>query len=343
MVPDGFPVGAAVLLAVSAVLLANPLYLQEDETGNQIVLVEETTPAEGLAQRSPAVRQSDDLPVVARYATRQRLADESFRVERDGPPLALQLLGREGRYVASHRAAQLYEPTVTIGANRTTLSLAPVAVETVEDELGLTPPASLESNHTLRRIAWVADRADAVYAVGQFGERCEHRMEDAVAAGELTVPNGNDAETLAPLGGDVAFVVEEGTAYRATVESTDQAVRLVLAPVSTERLLSETDVTTVTTDSLSPGTRAVVVEAIRDEDGYTRFAREDVDREELTRLTEGLVRHEGEYYVLQRSHVDGFSLVPLARVVLMAFGGIIGFVGVFLLYREKGWARPDVE
>lgn len=339
MVPDEFPIAAAALLAVSAVLLANPLYLQDADRGSQIVTVDETTPAEGLERRSPAVRRVDDLPVVARYAAGRSLADGSFQVDRAGPPLALQVLAREGQFVASHRTEQLYEPTVRTGSNRSTLTLSPVSAEAVEAELGLTPPAGLEPNQTLRRIAWLADRSEAVHAVGEFDDRWERRLGEAVAAGELTVPNGNDASTLAPLGGDVTFVVGERTTYRATVESTNRTVRLGLRPVSTEVLLAETRVPVVDVDDLSGGTRTVVVAAIRDEDGYARFAAEDADRDELERLSGALLRHEGAYYVLQRSHVDDFSLLPLARAVLMAAGGLLGFLGVVALYREWDWPR----
>lgn len=336
MVPDRLSVAAVVLLATGALLLANPLYLQEDDRGNQFVQVESTSPAEGVASRSPEAEPIEQLPIVARYAAGGAIEDGSFAIDRRAPPLALQLLESEWRYVGSHRGDRVYVPTVTVGANETTVEFDPVDVEAVEAELGVTPPGGLETAEGPRRIIWLSEQTGAVVFVGSFRNSWERRLASAVSAGELTVSNGNNASAVEPLGESVTFVVDGQTPHRVTVTQRDESVTVRPEPVSTQSLLAETDVTAVETGDLSLATREVVVAAIESEENTHRFDGEDVDVNEVEALTDAVVRHEGEYYVLYRSHADDFSVLPLVRMVLWVLGGIIGSIGIVVGYRTWG-------
>lgn len=339
MATDRATVAAVALLAVAAVLLANPLYLQEPDRGNQLVTVEHVSPAEGAAQRSADVTRVDDLPAVARYAARRGLPGGTFRVERTAPPLAVGLLASERRYLGVDDPDHLYRPTVSVGENATTVTFEAVPVETVERELGVTPPEGLREDDSIREIIWLSEQHPAVVFVGEFDAPWEDRLADGVESGELSAPHGNDASTLAPLGRDAPFVVQDDVAYRVAVTETDEAVVLETDRVTNDTLLTAADVATVETAELSPGTRQVVVDAIRDADGYHRFDGEAVDAEELEGLRDALVRHEGRYYMVHRGHVDDFSLVPLFRVALTALGGLVGLVGAFVGYRARGRSR----
>lgn len=334
MVPDRVPATAVALLAVSALLLANPLYLQDDDPGSQTVHVEETTLARGVAQLTAHVEEVDDLPVVARYAARRYLSNGSFPVARDGPPLALQVLGQDGHYLASIRREQVFDPSVSTGPNGTVLELDEVPVAAVEERVGQPPPAGLEENQTARRIAVLADDSEAVVLAGQFRGDWEMRLEGAVTGGGVTVPNGNDASTLGPLGDEVGFVVVEGAALRANVTETGERVRLDLRPVTNETLLSATDVEVVRVASLPPGARDVVRTALTSENGYTRFSAEEVEEGALSRERSMLLRDAGTYYVLHRGHVDDISFLPVVRAALALLGVLVGLAGLAVLYRQ---------
>lgn len=336
MATDRATVAAVALLAVAAVLLANPLYLQEPDRGNQLVTVERVSPAEGAAQRSADVTRIDGLPVVARHAARRSLPGGTFALERTAPPLAVELLASEWRYLGAEDPEHVYRPTVSVGETTTTVTFEAVPVETVERELGVTPPEGLREDDSIREIIWLSEQHPAVVFVGEFDAPWEGRLADGVAAGELSVPHGNDASTLAPLGRDLPFVVQDDVAYRVAVSETDESIVLETDRVTNDTLLTAADVATVETAELSPGTRQVVVDAIRDEDGYHRFDGEAVDADEFGDLSDALVSHEGRYYLVHRGHVDDFSLVPLFRVALTALGGLVGLVGAFVGYRARG-------
>lgn len=335
MVPDRTSAVAVALLVVAALLLANPLYLQEPDRGNQVVEVVATTPAEGVASRTPSVTQTDHLPVVARYAAVRGIENGSFSIDRHAPPLAIQLLDREWRYVAAHRGDLVYAPTVTVGANTTTVRFTPVNVTDVEAELGVTPPDSLANSEEVRRVVWLAEESDAVVFVGQLDDDWEDRIASGVSDGELRVPNRNDGSVVAPLGGEVGFVVDGATPYRATVAETESAVVLEFKVVSNRTILAESGVRVVDTDTLSPATHEVVVAAIED-GGYYRYDGAAVDMDEIERAADGVVRHDGQYYLLYRSHVDGFSLVPMIQFLLFMLGSVLAAVGVVFAIRARG-------
>lgn len=75
-----------------------------------------------------------------------------------------------------------------------------------------------------------------------------------------------------------------------------------------------------------------VLQAIQAENGYTHISRAETNVSRLDDLQNGLIRHEGNYYVLRRGHVDDISLVPLARSIATALG-----VVTFLICVGLGW------
>lgn len=335
MAPDTVTAVAITLLAVAAILLANPIYLQEDDRGNQFVQVERVSPADGTAMRSADAERVEQLTVVVRHAARQSLDNGSFRLNRDDPPLAVQLLGAEWEYIGAHSADQVFRPNVSVGDDETTVTFTPVPVEAVEQELGVTPPEGVRDEDSPREIIWLSDQTDTVVFVGEFADPWEKRFGDAVRAGELSVSNGNNASTFAPLGGDVSFVVDDGRPYRISVRESNRSIILETSRVSNETLLAETDITTTDTDELSQTTREIVVGAIEAEDGSFRYAREDVDMEEIEELSSSLIRHDGQHYVLYRNQGDDFSLVPLVRLVLTGLGALVGVIGLYAVYRAR--------
>lgn len=335
MAPDKATTVAVALLAVAAVLLVNPIYLQADDRGNQFIQVERVSPAEGAAKRSADVERIHRLPAVPRYAARQSLEAGSFRLDRSDPGLVVTLLDSEWQYLGAHSPDHVYRPNVSVGETESTVTFTAVPVETVEQELAITPPEGVRDDDSPRRIAWLSEQTDAVVFVGEFGEPWEDRLGDAVTAGEMTVSHGTNASTLQPLGGEVAFLVDGDDAYRASVRETNRTVILETSPVSTRTVLEKSEITTISTGELSPATRQLVVSAIRSEDGYHRFDREDADMEAVEGLTDAVIRHDGAYYVLYRSHSDDFSLVPLFRLILTAVGAIIGLSGLYIGYRAR--------
>lgn len=334
MVPDRTSAVAILLLVVAGLLLANPLYLQEPDRGNQVVEVVATTPAEGVASRTPTVTRADRLPVVARYAAVRGIENGSYHIDRHAPPLAIQLLDRKWRYVAAHRGDLVYAPTVAVGANTTTVGFTPVNVSDVEAELGLTPPGNLATSDEVRRVVWLAEESDAVVFVGQFDDEWEGRIASGVRDGEFRVPNRNDGSAAAPLGSEVRFVVEGATPYRTTVAEMESAVILEFETVSNRTLLADAGVRVVDTDTLSAATHEVVVTAIED-GGYYRYDDAAVDMAEIERAADGIVRHDGQYYLLYRSHVDGFSFVPMFQFILFMLGSVIGAIGVVFAIRIR--------
>lgn len=335
MVPSRSTTVAVGLLAVSTLLLANPFYLGGSDPGDQFVHVDRTSPAEGAARRAADVRRVDHLPPAVGIAVDRTLDGGSYRVNRTGPPHSLQVLATEWRYLAVRNADTLYEPSVAVGESVTTVTFAPVPIDRVEAELGVTPPAYVRDAEGPGEAVWLGEETDDVVFVGRFGDPWAARFDRAARSGELTVPNENDASTFSPMGSEVEYVVEGSAPYRTTVTETDRSVVLRTERVSNETLLAESDVEVVGTDGLSPSTRRIVVEAIRSDGWPHRFDREEADMEELERAADGLIRHDGAYYVASRGHVDGFSFRPLVRGVLWAIGGVIGAAGLLVGYRAR--------
>lgn len=337
MVPQRPSTVGLVLVVVGALLLANPLYLHAPNPDDTMLTVRETSLADGVAAQSPDVRAADRLPAVARYAVSTRLATGSFAIDADGPPVSFEPLAPDGRYLVSPDPAGIYDPTVTVHGNRTTLTLAPVDVTAVEADLGVTPPARLDPASE-KAIVWLADSSDAVYSTGEFTGSTELALERAVANGSVSLSNGNDASSLSPLGEEVTHVVANGTAYRATVSASDGRVVLSLEPVADDALLSTTDVAVVNASSLSPGSRGVFRRAIQAEGGSVRFRRSAANVTELAGLDDAVVRGDGHYYVVTASALETFSVVPLIGDGLTAVGAVLALAGVGLLGWR--WRRP---
>ncbi|MFC6988879.1 hypothetical protein ACFQJD_09455 [Haloplanus sp. GCM10025708] len=205
-----------------------PLYVtQSADGGSVIVSVDRTSAADGAAGLSSEIDRIDDLPPVAGYAARRAAANGSFAVSRDAPPLVLQLLRDEWRYLGSAERVAVYRPTVTVGDEETTLELENRSLESVESDLEITPPGRLDERDHAKEVSWLDQQSDDVVEVGDFSEAREHRLRRAVENGSVTVPNRNDADAFTPLGGDVRFVVHDDRFYRATVENgTDVTLRL---------------------------------------------------------------------------------------------------------------------
>lgn len=326
---------AVACLVVAAALLANPLYVTHSgDGGDVIVSVDRTSPASGAADLSNDIDRADDLPPVARYAAKHAVENGSYTVASDGPPLTLQLLGDEWRYLGSVEQVAVYRTTVTVGENETTLELENRSLDSVESELGLTPPGRLAETDHAKEVSWLRQQSDDVVVVGEFPAQWELRLETAVENGSVTVANGNGADAFAPLGEDVRFVVHDDRFYRVAVGGDPQTTALRLTPERDETVLSETNVSVVESGDLSPETRRVVDDAIA-AGGSTQVRRDEVNVEELHRIEGQLLRHEGSYYVLRRGHSDDFSLVPLFRMVLTGAGLVFAAVGLVV----GAWAR----
>jgi len=332
MVTERRSTAGLALLVVGALLLANPLYLHAPNRDDTMLTARETSLAGGVAAQSPDVRAADRLPAVARYAVSTRLATGSLAIDADGPPVGFELLAPDGRYLVSPDPVGIYDPTVTVDGNRTTLTLAPVDVTAVEAELGVTPPARLEPTSE-KAILWLADSDDAVYSTGEFTGAAERTLERAVTDGSASLPNGNDASSLSPLGGDVTHVVANGTAYRATVSAPDRRVVLSLESVSDDALLSATGIRVVEASSLSPRSRERFRRAVQAEGGTVSFRRAAANVSELAGLDDAVVRRDGRYYVVTTSALETFSVVPLIGDALTAVGAALALAGVGLL----GW------
>lgn len=323
MVPRPAAVAAGAFLLVAAACFANPLYLHAPpDRGSVLLSADRTDPATGAADRSPAVTDREDLPPTARVAVRRASETDSgsYAVGRDAPPLPLRLLDAEWRYLGSQDRVATYRPDVTVGDDATTLRLTNVSLNETETDLGVTPPGRLQEIDHAKEVAWLAHESSAVVLVASFADPWRSRLERAVREGRLTVPNGNDAETFAPLDGETSFVVHDGAARRVAVAEGDANVTLSATPVDDRTLLREADVRVVETTDLPPSTRAVVVRAIERSDA--RAHRDAVDTERLDDLRTALIRHDGAYYVLRRGYADDFDLTPLLRVGLFALGGV---------------------
>lgn len=158
MVPDRASAAAIILLVVAAALLANPLYLQEPDRGNQIIEVDHTSAAEATARRSAQAERVHQLPIEPRYAALQSIKNGSFEIDRSSPPLAVRLLKDRWRYIGSQRSDELYEPTVNETGNYSTIAFTAVDIEAVEQELDVTPPEGLEDAEGPRRVIWLSEQ-----------------------------------------------------------------------------------------------------------------------------------------------------------------------------------------
>ncbi|MFB6122220.1 MAG: hypothetical protein ABEJ78_02010 [Haloferacaceae archaeon] len=335
MVPRLAESAAVALLVVAAALLANPLYITPPADGGDVLVsADRTSAAAGAADLSSEIERVDDLPPVAAYAARRALENGSHAVASDGPPLALQLLGDEWRYLGSAGEVAFFRPTVTVGDETTTLELERRSVESVESDLGITPPDSLTDRNHAKEVLWVAHQSDEVVVAGEFTGEWESRLRRAVANGSVTVPNGNDASVYAPLGGEVRFLVRDDQFYRVAVGGDSRTTVLRLAPERDAAVLDATNVSVVETSDLSPATRRVITEAIAT-DGTTQVRRDEVNASRLDAIEGRLVRHEDAYYVVRRGHADDFSLVPLVRTILTAVGLVFAVAGLAL----GAWAR----
>ena len=231
---------AVFILVIGLGLMANPIYLTAaPDRGSLLIGTDRIPPAEGAAMLSPAAERQDDLQPVARYAARRALENGSITLNRSGPPLALQLFASKWRYLGSQQRTAVYRPTVEVGARSTTLRVKNVSLKTVESELGLTPPGRLNETDHPKEVAWLTHESDDVVGVGEFGRPWETRLERAIERGELTVPNGNNASMLHPLGSDVHFIVREDRFHRVALEETGTNVRLKVRSVSNETALAE--------------------------------------------------------------------------------------------------------
>jgi hypothetical protein len=327
---------AAVVALVGVALLANPLYLHAPpDRGGLVVHAERTSAADGAAALSPAVERTADLPPVARSAARRALANGSFAISRSGTPLAAALFADEWRYLGSQRHTAVYRVRVTADGNETRLRLENVTLQRAEADLGLTPPGRLAEVDDPKEVAWLAERSPAVVLVAEFGSPWTERLLTAVERGRLTVPNGNDAATLRPLGGRVAFVAHDDAFHRVAVRETDTRVVLATTRADTRAALAAANVSVTAASDLPPDVRPVVRDAIAAEDGYARASREETNATRLEALRGRLLRDGGAYYRLQLGHADDIDLTPLYRLVLTALGVVALLVGLAMEWRAR--------
>ncbi|MFB6112822.1 MAG: hypothetical protein ABEJ58_01810 [Halodesulfurarchaeum sp.] len=329
-------VAAVAFLVIGAALLANPLYVQEEEIeGSLLLSAEKISLARGISMTEPSVRDIEDLQPVARYAVRNALDNGTYSINRSAPPLIGQLFDSKWRYLGSVNQNKIYRTNVQFGPQRTTITLQATSPAAVEQTLSLSPPGELDTESNPKEIAWVADTAPAVVLTDDFEEPWEAPLETAVRTGSLTLQNRNNASTVAPLGSEVSYLVARSSVVHVTVTQTARVVTIQVSPVQNETLLSQFGVTPIRTGTLPGEARQAVVDAI-ESDGSVRTRRETLAGTRLASDGRELVRHEGDYYVLRRGHVDDFSLYPLIRMGLSGAGILSVLLGLGLVWWTRG-------
>lgn len=324
---DAGRAAAVCFVLVGVGLLANPLYLHAPSGEGSILLsADRTSPASGAATLAGDTAAVEDLPPVARVAAGRALANGSFSVARDGPPLLLELFAGEWRYLAAGRPGAVYRTTVNVGENATTLTLANVSLGDVTDDLGVTPPEELAESESPKVVFWLAQQSDAVVVTEAFEPTARQHLETAVEAGRVTVANGNDRTAFRPLAGEVRLLADDDRFHRVAVRTAYARVALEVTPVDNRTGLAGTNATVVAAGDLPPDVRGPVLEAITG-DG-ARASHDEVNATRLETVRGRLIRHEGAYYLLRIGHADSFGFVGLLRTALTGLGVVAVLVGL---------------